>query len=484
MFYRSLPKEPQAMAKIQNPLLFSKHFGVDEKELEKAGLIDPFLNVDTQLFIDPVLLEKSNNIKIAEDAYENFRSHFSNYVRLLAISKVEGDVAWRGARKLLDLREPAQTGLGYGGSSRSGSSRPEEVREIMMRTAKEIIDLGSNDPEMVSLMGFFEENVGPDTISDFTTRVIIESLAEITNQFCTLHGVTTSKSDLASGIALPSFEGASVLLVPKDIVRDLPIANDWSDIEAAALQNQAIRERVSHYLAEIAKPTISDRKAALRYAALSSAAEFEHFLGSVKEHSGSYDPIEDALAYYKIREILRGDPSEFKQANVPDIHKGPQELKKLVLSTIDQFKHHVENGNLWEELWIGDKPKKERASQLIYFAIADCFCKANNVDLSPEANMGGGPIDFKFSDGYDARVLVEMKRSSGTVVHGYEKQLEIYKDASRTNFGIFVVMDFGGLGIKLKHIQAIRNKRLNVGEQASEIIVINARKKVSASKRI
>jgi hypothetical protein len=46
--------------------------------------------------------------------------------------------------------------------------------------------------------------------------------------------------------------------------------------------------------------------------------------------------------------------------------------------------------------------------------------------------MGGGPIDFKFSSGYAACVLVEMKRSGGTVVHGYEKQLEFYKDPKRT----------------------------------------------------
>ncbi|WP_342040176.1 hypothetical protein [Aeromonas caviae] len=473
----------QKMAKIQNPLLFSKHFGVDEKELEKAGLIDPFLNVDTQLFIDPVLLEKSDHPKISVNAYKNFRDHFSNYVRLLAISKTEGDAAWKGARKLLDLREPAHTGLGYGGSSRSGSSRPEDVREVMMKTAKEIIDLGTNDPEMVSLMGFFEENVGPDTISDFTTRVIIESLAEITNEFCTSHGIPIVKSDLPSGCALPVFEEAPMILVPRDIVRDLPIANDWSDIEAAALQNQLIRDRVNQYLAHLIKPTIKERKAALRYAALGSPVAFEHFLGSVKEHSDSYDPNEDALAYYKVREILRSDLSSFRQTSVPDIHKGPEELKTLVITTIEQFKHHVEKGNLWEELWIGSKPKKERAAQLIYFAMTDCFCKANNVDVSPEANMGGGPIDFKFSDGYNARVLVEMKRSSGTVKHGYEKQLEIYKDASRTNFGIFVVMDFGDLGGKLAQIQMIRNERLDKGEQASEIIVIDATKKLSASKR-
>lgn len=471
------------MAKIQNPLLFSKHFGVDEKELTKAGLIDPFLNVDTQLFIDPLLLGKSANPKIAGDAYKNFRNHFSNFIRLLAISKAEGDAAWKGARKLLDLSEPAQTGLGYGGSSRSGSSRPEEVREIIMRTAKEIIDLGANDPEMVALMGFFEENVGPDTISDFTTQAIIESLAEITNHFCTLYGIPTSKSDLTSGCELPTFEGASVLLVPKDIVRDLPLANDWSDIEKAAMQNQAIRDRVNQYLAGIATPTVAERKAALRYAALASSADFEHFLGSVKEHADNYDPNVDPLAYYKIRETLLSDLASFKQAIVPDIHKGPEELKALVHATIDQFKHHIEKGNLWEELWDGDKPKKERAAQLIYFAIADCFCQANNVDVSPEANMGGGPIDFKFSDGYSARVLVEMKRSSGTVKHGYEKQLEIYKDASRTNYGIYVVMDFGDLSIKLKEIQAIRQMRVDAGEQASEIVVIDASKKVSASKR-
>lgn len=471
------------MARIQNPLLFSQHFGVDEKELANAGLIDPFLNVDTQLFIDPLLLSKSANPIIAGDAYKHFRSHFSNFIRLLSISQAECDAAWRGARKLLDLSEPAQTGLGYGGSSRSGSSRPTEVREVIMRTAKEIIDLGANDPEMVALMGFFEENVGPDTISDFTTRVIIESLAAITSHFCTSHEIPTSKSTMNSAYDVPYFRGSPVLLVPKDIVRDLPLANDWSDIEKAAMQNQAIRDRVNQYLAGIATPTIAQRKMALRNAALASSKEFEHFLGSVKEHVDNYDPNVDALAYYKIRNILRSDLASFKQAIVPDIRKGPEQLKELVHATIDQFKHHIEKGNLWEELWNGDKPKKERAAQLIYFAIADCFCKANNVDVSPEANMGGGPVDFKFSDGYSARVLVEMKRSSGTVKHGYEKQLEIYKDASRTNYGIFVVMDFGDLGTKLKEIQTIRQRRLSTGEQASEIIVIDALKKASASKR-
>lgn len=471
------------MARIRNPVLFSKHFSIDSKELSSAGLIDPFLNVDTQLFIDPVLLEKSSNAEIRETGYPQFYKHFENYVRLLVMSEAEGDAAWKAAERLLDLQEPPQTGLGYGGSSRSGSSRPKEVREKIMRTSKEIVTLGAKDPEMISLMGFFEDGVGPDTISDYTTQAIMSSLARITEQFCSSHGIAISEAPDLPGIRLPTYENAALVLVPQDIVRDLPIANDWSGIQAAVLQNARIRKRVNEHLGDIAHPTVADQKAALRYAALKSAEDFEQFLSAVKENAASYDPNQDVFAYYKLRAILLSDLTQFRRGYKLDIKMDPSALRDFVMKTIEHFKHHVERGNLWEELWKGDTPKKERAAQLIYFAIADCFCRANDIDVSPEANMGGGPVDFKFSRGYDARVLVEIKRSGGAVRHGYEKQLEIYKDAARTSYGIYVVMDFGDLGEKLKQIHAIQRSRLERGEPASQIVVIDATKKESASKR-
>lgn len=204
----------------------------------------------------------------------------------------------------------------------------------------------------------------------------------------------------------------------------------------------------------------------------------------MKEHTDSYDPNLDVLGYYRLKQILRDGMDGLKGPQGYDVDgKGAEEIRRLVLDTIDVFGRHVEHGNLWEELWIGDKPKKERAAQLIYYAIADCFCLANEVDISPEANMGGGPIDFKLSKGYNARVLVEMKRSGGTVVHGYEKQLEFYRNASQTDWAVFVVMDFGDMGEKLEKIEAMRRERLARGERASDIIVIDARKKASASKR-
>lgn len=476
------------MPRIQNPTLFSSYFAVAPEEFDRAGLIDPFLDVDVPLFIDPVLLEKSTNPTIRTSALERYRKHFENLIRLLAISKAEHDAAWKAARRLLDLREPPENGLGYGGTGRSGSSRPHDVREAILRTAKEIVDLGASDPEMISLMAFFEEDVGPDTISDLTTTTILDDLATITEAFCNAHNVQLFQFDIGGPRYLPKYtnergQELPIVLVPKDIVRDLPIANDWSDIERAAMENAQIRQRVNEYLAGIIRPTVSERKQALRRAALGSASDFDSFLTAVKENIDHYDPNLDALGYYKLKNIIATGFPELRQSHGYDLRKGAQEIMRVVSDTIALFKRHVEIGNLWEELWIEGKPKKERASQLIYYAIADAFCKANDLEISPEANMGGGPIDFKFSHGYHARVLVEMKRSSGSVVHGYGKQLEFYKAASQTDFAIFVIIDYGDLGSKLTQVLDIHKRRVKQGQRASEIVVIDASPKASASKR-
>lgn len=476
------------MAQVKNPILFSTYFQIPSKTLIDAGLIDPFLDVDIPLFIDPVLLEKSGNKTISTNGITRFRKHFEILVRMLKISNAENDAAWKGARRQLDLSEPPENGLGYGGSGRSGSSRPDDIRETILRTCKEIVALGVNDPEMISLMGFFEENVGADTISDLTTTVIMNDLAEITETFCKTNNIPIFRFSICTEYGLPKYVDKKgkefpIILIPNDIVRELPIANDWSDIEFAAMENVRIRNRVNQLLGGIIKPTVSERKDALREAALGTKEEFEFFLAAVKENVRNYDSNIDALGYYRLKEIFANGFPDLKQEKPYNLKLGPYEILRIVRETIEHFKRHVEDGNLWEELWIGDNPKKERASQLIYYAIADVFCKINDLDISPEANMGGGPIDFKFSSGYKSRVLVEMKRSSGTVVHGYEKQLEFYKTASQTEFAVFVVMDYGDLGDKLKEINSIKDKRIRNGERASEIIVIDATKKISASKR-
>jgi len=90
-------------------------------------------------------------------------------------------------------------------------------------------------------------------------------------------------------------------------VRELPIANDWSDIERAAMENARIRDRVNRYLAGIVQPTVVERKRALRSPALGSPADFDFFLAAVKENVSNYDPNLDAIGYYRLLSA-QGDP--------------------------------------------------------------------------------------------------------------------------------------------------------------------------------
>ena len=52
--------------RVQTPTLFFACFEISPTALASAGLIDPFLDVDVPLFIDPVLLEKSSNSQIRQ----------------------------------------------------------------------------------------------------------------------------------------------------------------------------------------------------------------------------------------------------------------------------------------------------------------------------------------------------------------------------------------------------------------------------------
>jgi hypothetical protein len=155
----------------------------------------------------------------------------------------------------------------------------------------------------------------------------------------------------------------------------------------------------------------------------------------------------------------------------------------VVRAVLDHFKHLVENNDLHELLWYGSEPRKERAAQKLLYGIADAYCKANNIDIGPETNQGGGPVDFKFSSGYHGRVLVEVKLSTGKVRHGYSTQLKVYQQAAGTERAFFVVIDVGGMGKKLEEITRIQRAARVKKEKAPEIVVIDAVPKPSASKR-
>jgi hypothetical protein len=143
---RLLDLSKETMPKLKKPVKFTDHFGVDKNKFGTFGLFDPSLNVDTPLFIDPLLLNSSQNKLIRKAGRRVYEQHFTRVIKFLAASKNIGDVAWRTAGKLLSFKEIRGTCLGYGSDSIDGSAFGPELTERLLSTAKEIVELGIKDP--------------------------------------------------------------------------------------------------------------------------------------------------------------------------------------------------------------------------------------------------------------------------------------------------------------------------------------------------
>ena len=149
---------------------------------------------------------------------------------------------------------------------------------------------------------------------------------------------------------------------------------------------------------------------------------------------------------------------------------------------IAQFRHLIEERRYSEDLYYNE-PKPKSAAQKLFFVVAYNYCKANNLDITPEAETGRGPVDFKFASGFTGRVLVEIKLSTNKqIVHGYTRQLEAYKSGEETVMAYYVVIDVGGMGKKDQALIKERNAVQARGERASPIVFIDGGRKLSASK--
>jgi hypothetical protein len=476
-----------SMGRIKNPRLFSQDFDIDPKKITNLGLLDPILNGDTRLFVDPVLLRSSKNPIIASQGLANFAEHFGSIIRLLANSKAKNDLAWRNAARIFKLDELPSLCLGFGGDTTRGRSVDQETQARILQTAKEIVDLGIKDPELFSLLGLLEPGVGPDTIGDMTAHAILPALIEITADAARQLEIKVKDAYIDGHEArLPHNRLADkpLLLVPLDILRDLPVASDWSDISRAAQQNRAIRDRVNKFIGNIWELKLKEQKDEIRASALASEDAFKTILDAVYQLSDdSYDFSADPEGHRVFRETLQTIADRFPLRIVQPRAKNHAELKKIVVQIVEHFKALVEKNGINYLLWDAGRPRKEKAAQRLFFAVADVYCKANNIDISPESDSGGGPVDFKFSLGYSGRFLVEIKLSTGKVVHGYTTQLKVYEEAENSFDSIFLILDVGRLIPKLNRILELKNARASNSERTPEIVVVDAKQKPSASKR-
>jgi hypothetical protein len=227
-----------------------------------------------------------------------------------------------------------------------------------------------------------------------------------------------------------------------------------------------------------------ESKDKLRAWALSGRDAFGDLLDMVHGHDGKpYDFTSDKLGELIWRSIGQEIAAKYPFAIKKAASASGPELVRITEEIIGKFCDLIEKRDLWRELYHDNKPRLEKSAQRIFYAVAVAYCAANGIDITPEADTGRGPVDFKFSTGFDRRVLVEIKLSTNpSLVKGFTKQLEVYNEAESPIAGYYVVLDVGHLRSKKKKLDlAVLNHKVS-GSGLSVVRYVDGLPKVSASK--
>ena len=149
------------------------------------------------------------------------------------------------------------------------------------------------------------------------------------------------------------------------------------------------------------------------------------------------DPKGVVKWYYATRQFVENNPKNFD-------FKTENDFINFVDEMIATFKNYVENQGGWDLIHNEDgTPKSEAACQRLFLGIVRHYCVANNIDISPEVNIGRGPVDFKLSRGVEFRALIEMKLANNSKFwNGIKKQLPKYLEADDVKTGRFLIVAF------------------------------------------
>lgn len=473
-------------------MLFSDYFGV--KRSARDDWFDPVLSVDTALFLDPFLIY-SQERDLFVGSHDEIIAFFNSVFQLIA--RAGGNPQSLSYQKALDtllLREMQELCLGYTSVGTKGSGTGKGLAKDIASALWVAIRAGLTEIKHFEEIGILREGIGADRIGDFTAGILLHRLAAYTTKVCNKHGIPLATARYQRGyydleqerwrpikVELPHnpYNGKPVLLVPRRYLKSLPTINaeDFWDF-CYTNENETIRNEFNYDLARnVSKREIIDL--ARRHPEI-----LNRYLSDVEQRpakSYNFERDEQGLIqwYWASAEYVRSNPRSFSVASAEDFFQ-------IIDLMIEEYRHFVEENAGWRLLWNDDgRSKSEKAAQLLFLGVVKHYCQANNIDISPEPNIGRGPVDFKASRGFNLRALIELKLAkNGKFWSGLNKQLPTYMNAERVNYGRFVVIAFSDADMeRVKDIREAVGKLNRRTPLDISAVVVDARPdKLSASK--
>lgn len=411
---------------------------------------DPILVADTELFVDPFSVFDETEGVFA-NSFDKIITFFNEAFKLAAQTPERSGVLYGKLESMMTFPEVNEIGLGYSASN-DGSGASKWFRDQIIESLYRSIERGMDGYRHFEEIGIFEKGIGCDRISDITCNILKEEIISYTQTMCAKLNIPMVKIKMrhirfdfkhlrwVDGIVeLPynQYKKRGILLIPERFLNDLPTINpDGFKDYIWCCKNATLRNDLNYSIkSDIDKEAIMD----IARRCPEWVKEFEEY----KELQGfqPYDLKKDRKGVYgwANRDLLahvEAHPFSFSDADT---------FSECIFKICESFKNFVETEKGYTLLWNDDskKPKPEAALQTLFYGFAKAYGRFLDIDITRESNAGSGPVDFKCSQGYHKRVLIETKLvSNSRYWNGLERQLPKYMLAEEIEKGIFMLVAF------------------------------------------
>ena len=467
---------------------------------EGADWFDTNVEMDSPLYVDPFLVFDDQE-PLWKDAHDDLVGFFDATLDLL--SRAQGQrssMHWTKAHRFLQFREPKEFALGLSMGHPEGSGIGPELAGDMCEGLQFFLDHGRGaDDRLLAMMAVLVRGLGVDRISDMVCNIWKARFITYTQAICAELSVPIGDVIVAnsgwstdhyrwtsSTIQLPTspvFDGA-VLLTPHRFLKDIPRVTPegfWSWAETN--ENETLRFDLNYDLAE--SLSRSEKARLGRELAHRAVDLLERYVDEATSDPTAYNIADDPKGLVRWEEAGR----EIASASVAPAAPATQaDFEQWLTDLALTFKTAVEDNGLWPALW-NDGYTQHRAEKIVQVIARTTWiehCRASNIDVTREADCGRGPVDFKFSRGWEMRGLIEIKLiASSQFTHGADTQLPIYLKGEQAPFGIYLCVGYSDkdftderLGLVTDACAAISRR----GQVTIAPIFVDARPKPSASK--
>jgi hypothetical protein len=437
-------------------IYFSDFFGVSRQTMQDYGAFDVSLINDLPMFIDPFLLFNSENPE-----YQALHQAMIKYLKFLRDKSIGTTLDKGHMQAWYMFKEVRQNWLGFSLSGNRGRGLGKDFAIALHHNFNNVFrgfgEENVPDSPHFEKLTLFDEGVGRDNVSDFTTNLIKEFLLDYTQEFARQHidplliknfavkrACFNYKTEtwVTKTYRLPAIVEAFnrrtyndyVLLTPQDLltkdnlwINQYDLIGDYTEI-VDSIDNVQLRAHINNYFDRELRILLERKEQKRREAALAKKRKSKKPVrlrplepteaDSKQVRWKAIHKFPEILDYYlALKEENGGEAVQLSQENVQEIkrqfieqvetlvallethtkfYSEPTDSYEAALKRAHYLKDVIENNDGWRIFYRKGQPITRETDVHILYRLT---WFASEFDVNSEANSGRGPVDFAISKG-------------------------------------------------------------------------------------